>query len=253
MAISKRQEALKRLESYKTPIREYMSPETRPPESVEPDPIPILEEPIEDSTITNHFESILIRNRGSRYKKVASWSHYNDPITSNVNYRGRSRIWGDSELASQERIIEDVVRLSKRGPFKRNSSNPGKRGQKVTLDDDFIALIILIMRIESGFNLDAAAGTTSASSLGQFVKKTGKVYGIQPKYNLWDFISNARALINHSLDNKDLSDRNHQGLEYVYARHHDGPSLLYGGLKLSKEKVMPLMPKVVPLVKSFPI
>ena len=30
---------------------------------------------------------------------------------------------------------------------------------------------------------------------------------------------------------------------YVYAYHHDGPSLKYGGLKISKNKVMPLVDK----------
>jgi len=253
MAILKRQESITRLESYKEPIREYMSPSTRPPETVEPVAVLDTGPEITPQDPTKHFSSILIKNRGAPYRanKIVSWSHYNDPIVSNVNYRGRSRIWGDAELDAQERVIEDVVRLCRK-PFTRRSDKPSKTGTSADIDDEFIALVIAIMRVECGFNIDAAAGTTSASSLGQFVKKTGKVYGIQPDYNMWDFTVNARALVNHTLDNRDLANNKGQGFEYIYAYHHDGPSLAYGGLGISRKKIMPWIPKIKSLVESFP-
>lgn len=72
-----------------------------------------------------------------------------------------------------------------------------------------------IARVESGFNPDAAAGTTSASGLGQFVDRTGEFYGLNDN-NRFNVSANATALIQHFLENKALAERRGQGDEFIY-------------------------------------
>jgi putative chitinase len=56
---------------------------------------------------------------------------------------------------------------------------------------------------------------------------------------------NADALVRHFLDNKKIAEKRGftgtQLEEMIYKYHHDGPSKDFGGLKLSSEKVMPLV------------
>ncbi len=70
------------------------------------------------------------------------------------------------------------------------------------LSEHDTALLLAIARTESGFNPDAAAGTTSASGLGQFIirNKKGKASGTGVKYGLnfndvFDASANGAALI----------------------------------------------------------
>lgn len=62
----------------------------------------------------------------------------------------------------QAHVIEKIINISiNRGLSSRQTAH-----------------MLAITRAESEFNPDAAAGTTSAYGLGQFVKDTGKDYGI---------------------------------------------------------------------------
>lgn len=241
--------AKQQLESYKDVFKAYLNKDyTSVSDSAEASTAFIAS--VTSPDITNHFESVLVKRKGFRYKNVKSYSHYNDKIVSVNPYRGTSRIHADISIDQQERVIEDFVRLCRISKFRRLSSRPKNTGKLVTLDDHFIAICIAIMRIESGFNIDASAGTTSAAGYGQFVRKTGKAYGITDN-NIWDFVIQVSALINHTLDNKDLAKIKNQSDDYIYAYHHDGPSLAFGGLKLSREKVMPFVDKIEPLVETF--
>jgi murein DD-endopeptidase MepM/ murein hydrolase activator NlpD len=69
---------------------------------------------------------------------------------------GLSRIHGDVDPKVQDRIIDLLIEISAR--------------YKLPFRD--IAHLLLICKIESGFNPDAAAGTTSAAGLGQYTKAT---------------------------------------------------------------------------------
>ena len=71
---------------------------------------------------------------------------------------GRSRIHGDIEPLMQDRVIDLIIEIATR--------------YKMSYRD--IAHILLITKIESGFNPDAAAGTTSAAGLGQYTTDTVK-------------------------------------------------------------------------------
>ena len=167
----------------------------------------------------------LYAKKGPAYKEsqIVSHSYIKDPIVKG-GVRGKSRVHGDASIETQNEVINRIV----------------AKGREDDLTDRQIAMVLAIAKIESGFNPDAAAGTTSARGIGQFVNKTGKAYGIT-KDNQWDLDTQIDALIAHTRDNYKLAEGKDEA--YVYAYHHDGPSLKYGGLKISKNKVMPLVDK----------
>ena len=71
---------------------------------------------------------------------------------------GLSRIYGDIEPQMQDRVIDLLIEVATR--------------YKMSYRD--IAHILLFAKVESGFNPDAAAGTTSAAGLGQYTIDTVK-------------------------------------------------------------------------------
>lgn len=110
------------------------------------------------------------------------------------------------------------------------------------LSRDDLAMVLAIARVESGFNPDAAAGTTSASGLGQFTDATALSYDISSDEQRFNAKTSAEALVRHYLDNKKLAAQHYSGrdlYEMIYAYHHDGPALKYGGREISRSEVMP--------------
>lgn len=170
----------------------------------------------------------LYAKKGAKYKTIVEWSHYNAPIVENGQLRGNSRIWGDATQATQRASI-DAIRAA---------------AKLAGMTSDQEAMVLAIAYVESGFNPDAAAGTTSAQGLGQFIRKTGEAYGLTDA-NRWDVNEQARALVQHTMDNYAAAKRAGLGDEYVYARHHDGSfTNNYGGVDLAKTRVLPMLPKI---------
>jgi len=181
------------------------------------------------------YES-MIQPRGAAYRdsQIKSYSHYREPIDhSNGRLAGNSRIWGDASPEVQSRVIDELIRSSKDAGL-----TPRQTAQ-----------VLAIARIESGFNPDAAAGTTSASGLGQFIDKTGNHYGLNGG-NRFDVGKQADALVAHYIDNMKLAKSRGQGEEYIYKYHHDGPTSDYGGLALSRNNVMPYVDRYEQFVKQ---
>ncbi|WP_434777128.1 peptidoglycan-binding protein [Neisseria sp. Ec49-e6-T10] len=169
----------------------------------------------------------MVQQRGAAYRdsQIKSYSHYREPIDHSAGrLAGNSRIWGDASPEVQSRVIDTLI------------SACDAKG----LNNRETAYVLAIARIESGFNPDAAAGTTSAFGLGQFINDTGKSYGINSS-NRYDVAKQAEALVAHYIDNRDLAKRRGQSEEYIYGYHHDGPSLKYGGVDLAKNKVLPYL------------
>lgn len=158
---------------------------------------------------------------GYRQSQVVNWSYYNKPIDVDRDIRGRSRKWGDIDDEAKQQVISRITEQA--------------RGAGLSPDDT--AYVLAIAHVESGFNPDAAAGTTSAHGLGQFINKTGEHYGLGDA-NRWDIDTQIKALIDHFKDNKRMAEG--KGKDYIYAYHHDGPSLAYGGIDIAKRKVRPL-------------
>jgi Ca2+-binding RTX toxin-like protein len=154
---------------------------------------------------------------GKPYKQVVPWSHYRDPVPD-----GESRIWGRASSEVQSEVINSII--------------GGATAAGLSTHDT--AYLLAIARVESGFNPNAAAGTTSASGIGQFIDKTGAAYGLDAQ-NRWGISAQVDALIGHYMDMKALVERRGQGEEYIYKYWHDGPSKDYGGLEISLEQVMP--------------
>ncbi|WP_426162854.1 LysM peptidoglycan-binding domain-containing protein [Pseudoduganella sp. R-34] len=162
------------------------------------------------------------QKKGAAYKdeQVKSYSHYKEPVDhSPGRLAGNSRIWGDASLAVQKQVIDKLIAAAK------------AKGLNVRRT----ALLLATAKIESGFNPDAAAGTTSASSLGQFVNKTGNFYGLDNS-NRFDTNANVKALLEHFLDNEALAKKRKKPDVWCYKYHHDGPSGNYGGEGLATGK-----------------
>ena len=162
------------------------------------------------------YSKLIVKNKGKSYRK--------EQIVANSNYYKTpgSPIWGDASREIQIEAIDALITSS----------------IKHGLNAHETAYVLAIARYESGFNPYAAAGTTSASGLGQFVKGTGIEYGINDQ-NQWHINIQARALVKFFLYNQNISIQRKLPDSYIYKFHHDGPSGNYGGLQLSNKFIIP--------------
>ncbi|UUE96897.1 peptidoglycan DD-metalloendopeptidase family protein [Xanthomonas hortorum pv. pelargonii] len=173
----------------------------------------------------NTIYTEMLQPRGAAYSsdRIKPWSHYREPIDSaDGRLHGESRRWGDASPQTQSRVIDSLIDAS----------------QDAGLSSRETAYVLAIARVESGFNPDAAAGTTSASGLGQFIDRTGAHYGVTTA-NRFDVQTQSQALVQHFIDNRDLTRSRGQDEDYIYKYHHDGPSKDYGGLALSRREIAP--------------
>ena len=171
---------------------------------------------------------LLVHQAGMQPKTLADHSRFAEPISSDSPYSGYSRRWGDASLDIQRTAVQILL----------------GEAANTEMPNDLTALMLATARVESGFNPDAAAGSTSAGGLGQFIDSTAKAYGVGglERFSLAD---GARALAQFTLDNYRralalCSDMPRSCvLEHTYALHHDGPSLKHGGLEIARTQVMP--------------
>ena len=106
-------------------------------------------------------------------------THYREPIDNSPGrLAGNSRAWGDASPEVQSRSVDALIQASQRGGLSQRQT----------------AYVLAMARVESGFNPDAAAGTTTAFGLGQFIDATGKGYGITSS-NRGDITKQAEALV----------------------------------------------------------
>ncbi|HDS0922493.1 TPA: peptidoglycan DD-metalloendopeptidase family protein [Stenotrophomonas maltophilia] len=172
----------------------------------------------------NDIYTNMVQPAGAAYRsnQIESWSHYREPIDESRALHGQSRRWGDASPEVQSRVIDSLI---------ESSRDAGLTPRET-------AYVLAIARVESGFNPDAAAGTTSASGLGQFIDRTGKHYGLN-NANRFDVDAQSDALVAHFVDNRNQARDRGQGEDYIYKYHHDGPTKDYGGLGLAQRKVAP--------------
>jgi peptidoglycan hydrolase-like protein with peptidoglycan-binding domain len=185
---------------------------------------------------SNEIYESMIQARGIAYREsqIKPYSHYNDPIDRTPGRpAGNSHVWGDASPEVQSRVIDALI----------SASEEAGLGPRET------AQVLAIARVESGFNPDAAAGTTSAHGLGQFVDATGRHYGINDG-NRASLDKQAEALVAHYRDNATLARSRGQGDEFIYKYHHDGPTKEYGGLGISQREVMPYVDRYEQFVRQ---
>lgn len=157
--------------------------------------------------------------------KAVSYSYFNSPIQDG-ELRGNSRKAGDASPEVQKKVIDMII----------------DTGRQMDLSDREIAIVLATARHESGFNPDAAATSTSAHGIGQFVNKTGEAYGLTDD-NRWDVAMQVQALVDHTVDNIRRVNQAGKGEEYIYAIHHDGNMSGGPGLTTSRKEVMPYVDK----------
>ncbi len=180
--------------------------------------------------MATQFDNLLSPKKGAYSKsQIVDRSYYDVPVDKTEGrLAGNSRIAGD---ASHEVQIESIKALQ-------------KAAKASDLDDNDTALLLAIIRTESGFNPDAAAGTTSAHGLGQLVDGTAKNYGVTDD-NRWNLETQAQAAADHYIDCYNKTVKLGQDSSHIYALWHDG---LYSGgngvgLPISNNNVMPYVPK----------
>jgi len=164
---------------------------------------------------------------GKAYQDVVSYSHYNQPLEAG-GIRGFSRKWGDASIETQSRAVDQILKI----------------GSQLAFSQSELAFALAVARTESGFNPDAAAGTTSASGIGQLIDRTAANLGV-PKEKRFDLKENTQGFLKLlgsllKTAKKQLPGKSQtQIFERAYGLYHDGPSLAYGGEKLAKQRVLP--------------
>jgi soluble lytic murein transglycosylase-like protein len=162
-------------------------------------------------------------------RQTVPYANYNRPLELG-EARGYSRNWGDASAATQTSAMQAIL--------------AGAEG----LSTEDKAILLGICRIESGFNPDAAATTTSASGLFQIIKSTGETLGLSQK-NLFNMKDNIKAGVALFKEHARLVAKKYPHLAgderavMLYALHHDGPTLKYGGAQIGREKLVPFLNK----------
>jgi len=172
----------------------------------------------------NIYDFLIVKKRGGKYKTWASGSLYNVEIDPDKQVKGESRIWGDASAEVQKIVIDKIISL----------------GSRLHLSYKDIAYALLLCYAESGFNPDAAAGTTSASGLAQYTRGTMKDFSRRAKKylsqtlnmdetNVFDVDIGVYGVLAAYLFNKDLSEQwitssdPDKFWQTIYMLHHDGP------------------------------
>lgn len=119
------------------------------------------------------------------------------------------------------------------------------------------ALVLAISYVESGFNPDAASNE-SATGMGQLMNAKAKEYGIDAAHR-FDLAQNADALVRLYLENKNTATERLRASrdleERVYQYHkedagrYDGQAKDTGGLRLARDRVLPITDNIEKVVK----
>lgn len=189
------------------------------------------------SALVRKYEPLLVKVKGRPWgrKQVVSRSHYFKAISKNDgNLHGRSRIWGDVDLEVQAKVIDAIIKACKQAGF----------------DDHQTAFVLATCRYESGFNPDAAAGSTSSSGLFQMVNATRTGYrrmaGVssQGPFEMQADLRCIGVLFRACFDFARKRNPAAKGDEFfalAYGYHHDGSRLNAGGVGMARVKVLPWM------------
>jgi len=124
--------------------------------------------------------------------------------------------------------------------------------------DQELAFALSVARNESGFNPDAASGTTSASGIGQMIDTTAGNLGISDE-NRFDLKENSKGFLTLlssliTTAKKQLPGANQKQIfQRAYGLYHDGPSLDYGGQRLAKERILPQFATMMNWIRCNPL
>jgi len=175
--------------------------------------------------MTDIYE-LLKPKKGYAYKEdqIIESSLVNLPIPQGKKLKGNSRVIGDVNNETFKTIVDIIISLCSR----------------YNLDYKEIAYTLLICLAESGFNPDAAAGTTSASGLAQYTKGTADAFKSRSKeilgieidmsgMRVFDAVIGAYGVVVAFLFNRGLAVKwgfkpnDEKYWQLIYMLHHDGP------------------------------
>lgn len=163
------------------------------------------------------------------FSSSKNYSHYNEPISKSKNrLSGNGREWGNANYDVQCEVMKLIL----------------KHSSKLQIEDQ--AILLAIARLESGFNPDAAARQTSAGGVFQIVDRTAR--GLKLNTNRrFDALSNIKAGIKLFEQNLKIVNKRYPKLRgnersiLLYALHHDGPTLQYGGAEIARNNLLPYL------------
>lgn len=192
------------------------------------------------STLSDLFLSSVVTPTTKKISKnMASYSNYDLPIEyTEGRLAGYSRNHGDASSQVQMSVMQKILNASSELPPEDQS------------------LLLAFARLESGFNPDAAATGTSAAGVFQFINSTGKAYGLKES-SRFDADANIEAGVKFYKDNLAIVDKKFPGIAgperaaKLYALHHDGPSLKYGGEDIAKKGILPYIDKFISIVNAY--
>lgn len=173
---------------------------------------------------------MVIKHKARKYTpdQIVRRSHYSEPINKSPGRpAGNSRIWGDAPREVQIKVIDAIVKEAKLRGLTRKEA----------------AYLLAIVMIESGFNPDAAAGTTSAAGLGQLTNDTRVTLKVN-EYNKFDVTFNTAALVKSYSNHKELLTKQGIPIEFredmIYVMHHDGSrGSSAEGLSIARNRFIP--------------
>lgn len=184
--------------------------------------------PKDDKELVEHYASFLVKKRGGAPGQVVDWSHYDEPIDKSKALHGNSRRWGDADLVTQAKVVHEIVHGLKAQGFNKEE----------------VAYALSLAKVESGFNPDACAGTTSACGTFQFIDKTRsnleKRTGIKSDGTVAADVALFASLLKEQFDfakSKGFEPGTTNYYKMAYAYHHDGASLKYGGFGIANKVV----------------
>jgi membrane-bound lytic murein transglycosylase MltF len=143
----------------------------------------------------------------------------------------KNRNWGAAAIETKEEVAAILCNQT----------------EQLSAEDRETALAIAYF--ESGFNPEAKAQTTSASGIFQIVRDTARKLGLRDS-DVFDAKKNIQAGIKLFMQNLALAAKKFPKLKgdqkaaMLYALHHDGPSLQYGGYQLANDRFLPILEKV---------
>jgi putative chitinase len=167
--------------------------------------------------------------RTSPILNSVSYSGIRQPLDQSPGrLMGYSRNWGHASSNTQQEVMQKILQYS----------------SDLSTEDQ--AILLGIARIESGFNPDAATPSTSASGVFQIIKSTGENLGLK-KEDRFNADLNIKAGVKLFKENLSLAKKRWPNLtgderaKMLYALHHDGPSLKFGGSKIASDKLLPYL------------
>ncbi len=165
--------------------------------------------------------------------QIVSYSAYNTPLdNSEGRVSGSGRGWGQASGEVKMTVIDEILNQARERAYSR----------------DQVAFFLAVGYKESGLNPDAAAASTSASGIAQFVKKTGEACGVSVEER-FDFKESIGGLFTYMgrILNKSEANSQLKTPESVftdaYSRYHDGGKPKNETIEWTKKNILPIQEK----------